>query len=79
MSDDDSLVEASNVLGVSVDDFVMSAAIPKALQVIADHRAIVLREVSYEKFLAILDAPVEVAHRLAAQVLQARELHQPEE
>lgn len=78
-SDDDLLVEASGLLGVSVSEFLLSTALPEAERLVNENRTIVLREDAYKRFLANLDAPPKVAQRLAAVARRARVLSHVDE
>lgn len=78
-SDDDLLVEASGLLGVSVSEFLLSTALPEAERLVDDNRTIVLGKDAYKRFLAILDAPPRVAQRLAAEARKARVLSHVDE
>ena len=74
--DDDLLVEASGLAGVSVSEFILDRALSDAETLVEAHHSIILDAANYTKFLAVLDSPVTVNEALAAQVAKARPLKQ---
>ncbi len=73
-SDEDLLVEAAGLSGVSVSEFLLDRALPEAEQVVRDHRTITLNEADYQRFLRTLDAPISRPERLLEQAHKARPL-----
>jgi uncharacterized protein (DUF1778 family) len=72
--DDDLITEAAGLLGVSVSEFLLDRAVADAETIVESHRSITLSESSFERFLAILDAPVNPLAPLVAQLRRARPL-----
>ena len=73
-SEDDLLVEAAGLVGVSVTEFVVGRAISEAETVVEVHHNIRLSEEALADFLAVLDAPPRRLERLAKQARRARRL-----
>jgi uncharacterized protein (DUF1778 family) len=73
-SDDNLLVEAAGLTGVSVSDFLLDRAISDAASMVEAHHTIRLSAESYEVFLAALDAPVDPPEALVEQSRRARQL-----
>ena len=78
-NDDNLLIEASGLLGISVSEFLLSKALPDAERLVEKSRVISLRDDAYKKFLEILDAPAHVALNLATQAQEARAIKHVDE
>ena len=72
--EDDVIVEAAGLLGVSVFEFLFDRAVGDAEETVAAHRSIELEADAYRRFLAILDGPPAPAKELIKQVRKARSL-----
>lgn len=72
--DDDLLVEAAGIVGVSVSEFILSRALEDAEVTVAAHHEVVLDTDAYDRFLAVLDAPAQAIPALASQARRARRL-----
>ncbi|MHB8296560.1 MAG: type II toxin-antitoxin system TacA family antitoxin [Acidimicrobiales bacterium] len=72
--DEDLLVEAAGVVGVSVTEFLLDRALSDAEQVVDEHRTIQLGETAYARFLEALDQPVPAPTELMEQAAKARPL-----
>jgi len=72
--DDDLVVEAAGLAGVSVSEFLLDRAIGDAEALVAAHRTILLAEPDYAAFLAALDEPNAPPAELVSQVQRARRL-----
>jgi len=72
--DDDLITEAAGLLGLSVSEFLLDRAVADAEAIVESHRSITLSERPFERFLAILDAPVKPLAPLVAQLRRARPL-----
>jgi uncharacterized protein (DUF1778 family) len=72
--EDDVIVEAAGLLGVSVSEFLLDRAVADAEETVAAHRTIELEADAYGRFLAILDGPPAPAKELIEQVRKARPL-----
>lgn len=72
--EDDLLVEASSLLGVSVTEFLLSKAVADAEKVVDAHRTILLQADAYQRFLDVLDAPASPANELIKQIRKSRSL-----
>lgn len=55
--DDDLLIEAAGLQGVSVTEFMLNTAVADAEKVVTTHHTIELGTRAYKDFLAALDAP----------------------
>ena len=73
-ADDDLLVEAAGLVGMSVSEFLLDRALPDAEALVRAHRTIELRPAAFERFMAALDAPPKRLERLAEQAAKARRL-----
>ena len=71
-SDDDLLVEAAGLLGVSVSEFLIERAVSDAQRVVEAHHSISLRPDSYQRFLDALDSPAQAPSDLLRQIRQSR-------
>jgi uncharacterized protein (DUF1778 family) len=76
--DDDLLVEASRLLGVSVSEFLLSRAVADAEKIVEAHQSDVLQADSYQKFLEVLDTPPHTVEKLIDQARRARSLQHVE-
>jgi len=72
--DDELLVEAAGLLGVSVSEFLLDRARAEAASIIESHRSIVLTDAAFSQFLEVLDAPVRPPEALVEQARKARRL-----
>lgn len=72
--DDDLLVEAAGLQGVSVTEFVLDTAIADAQKMVAAHHTIELGAQAYKDFLAALDAPAVAPPELISQLSKANQL-----
>jgi uncharacterized protein (DUF1778 family) len=70
--DDDLIVEAAGLLGVSVSQFLIDRAVADAEEVVEAHRSIRLQPDSYKRFLAALDQPTRTSHELLKQITASR-------
>jgi uncharacterized protein (DUF1778 family) len=70
--DDDLIVEAAGLLGVSVSEFLIDRAVADAEEVVETHRSIRLQSDSYASFLAALDRPARAPEELLNQVRKSR-------
>lgn len=75
--DDDLVVEAAGLAGVSVSEFLLDRAIGDAEALIATHRTILLAESDYAAFLAALDEPCGPPVELVSQVRRSRRFAGP--
>ena len=73
-ADDELLVEAAGLLGVSVSEFVLDRARIDAAAIVEAHRSIELADAAFDAFLAALDAPVRPPEALVEQARKARRL-----
>ncbi len=73
-ADEDLLVEAASLSGVSVSEFLLDRALPDAEQMVTGHRTITLNQDAYRRFLAALDAPPSPPGGLLEQARKARPL-----
>jgi uncharacterized protein (DUF1778 family) len=55
--DDNLLVEAAGLAGVSVSEFLLDRALADAERIVADHHVVELQVADYERFMAALDDP----------------------
>lgn len=72
--DDDLLVEAAGLVGISVSEFVIDRAVADAEAVVDAHHTIRLNEESRRAFIALLDAPVPPPAELLDQLRKARSI-----
>jgi uncharacterized protein (DUF1778 family) len=72
--DDDLIVEAAGLAGVSVTEFVVERAVADAEQLVAAHHTIELRADIYKRFMAALDAPVQHDSPFVNAVRQSRRI-----
>jgi len=70
--DDDLIVEAAGLLGVSVSEFLVDRAVADAEVVVENHRLIRLQSASYRQFLSALDQPASLSQELLRQVRKSR-------
>lgn len=63
-ADDELIRHAAAQTGQSVSDFLTASAVERAHEVLADQRAFVLDEASWDEFVALLDVPVRPDPRL---------------
>lgn len=73
-SEDDLLVEAAGLAGVSVSEFVLDRALGDAETLVTAHRTIRLDTENYGRLLAALDAPLVASDKLVVQARRARPL-----
>ena len=72
--DDDLIIEAAGIVGVSVSQFLLDRAVSDAEGIVEAHRTVLLHGSAYDRFLAALDAPAEPVGPLVAQLRKARSL-----
>ena len=72
--DDDVIIEAAGILGVSVSELLLDRALSDAEAVVERHRGVTLAPDQDERFLAALDAPASPPAELVAQVIRSRSL-----
>ncbi len=72
--DDDLLVEAAGLQGVSVTEFVLSTAVADAERMVSAHHTIQLTAEAYKDFLAALDAPTTAPPELISQLRRGNQL-----
>ena len=70
--DDDLIVEAAGLAGVSVSEFLIDRALKDAEELVESHRLIRLQSDSYERFLAALDRPAQAPRELLRQIKVSR-------
>ncbi|TAN28183.1 MAG: DUF1778 domain-containing protein [Actinomycetota bacterium] len=70
--DEDLLVEAAGLAGVSVSEFLLSKAIQDAEELVERHRNIDLDSDSYKRFLATLDQASSAPAELVMQLKKSR-------
>lgn len=70
--DDDLIVEAAGLLGVSVSEFLINRAVADAEEVVDVHRSIRLQSDPYRRFLVALDQPARTPKQLLRQVKASR-------
>jgi uncharacterized protein (DUF1778 family) len=64
---DDALIrDAADALGTSVSEYVTASAVQRAHQVLADQRHFTLDQTDWDRFLEVLDRPIQVNERLAS-------------
>ena len=72
--EDNLIVEASSLIGVSVSDFLLERAIADAEEIVRVHHTVSLPSDAHAKFMAALDAETNVNEALRAQARKARSL-----
>ena len=71
--EDDLIVEAAGLSGVSVSEFVLTRAVNDAERLVNQHHSITFTgSTARERFIAALDAPFMPNETLAGQVSRAR-------
>ncbi len=75
--DDDLLVEAASLQGMSVTEFVLGSAIADAERTVDAHRSVVLSSTPYARFLQALDEPSGPPRQLVRQLRRAHALSHP--
>lgn len=70
--DDDLIVEAAGLAGVSVSEFLIDRALKDAEELVEAHRSIRLQSDSYERFLTALDRPAQAPQELLRQIRASR-------
>jgi uncharacterized protein (DUF1778 family) len=70
--DDDLIVEAAGLLGISVSEFLVNRAVVDAEEVVDVHRSIRLQSDPYQRFLAALDQPTRTPKQLLRQIKASR-------
>lgn len=73
-NDEDLIVEAAGISGLSVTEFLLDRALPDAEQIVRNHRTIELNEAAYAKFLEALDEPPARPAQLLDQASKARRI-----
>jgi uncharacterized protein (DUF1778 family) len=76
--DDDLIAEAAGVLGVSVSEFMVGRAVADAEAIVEAHHSIRLSPDSYDRFLQVLDRPLQPSRELMNQIKVSRQLPQSE-
>ncbi len=66
--DDDLIVEAAGLLGVSVSEFLVDSAISDAQRLVEAHHSIDLEPDAYQRFLHALDRPAKAPSELLFQI-----------
>jgi uncharacterized protein (DUF1778 family) len=72
--DDDLLIEAAGLQGVSVTEFMLNTAVADAENIVAAHHTIELGAQTYKDFLAALDGPALAPPELVSQFRKANQL-----
>lgn len=70
--DDDVIVEAAGLVGVSVSEFLIDRALKDAEELVEAHRSIQLQSDSYKRFLVSLDRPAQAPQELLRQIKASR-------
>lgn len=70
--DEDLLVEAAGLAGVSVSEFLLTKALQDAEQLVDQHRNVPLDADRYSRFLATLDQASSAPAELVTQLNKAR-------
>jgi uncharacterized protein (DUF1778 family) len=70
--DDDLLVEAAGILGISVSEFLVDRAVSEAGRIVDAHRSISLQPDAYRRFLDALDRPAKAPKELLRQIRASR-------
>jgi len=73
-ADDDLLVEAAGVLGISVTEFILDCARAEAAAIVQARRSVNLDDASFARFMQALDAPAAPPAALVDQARKARPL-----
>ena len=73
-TDDDLLIEAAGLVGVTVSEFVLDRALHDAEAIVHAHHTVTLSDAARARFIAALDAPLTRNERLASQARAARRL-----
>jgi uncharacterized protein (DUF1778 family) len=73
-SDDDLIIEAAGLVGLSVSEFLLGRAVADADAIVEAHRSVRLQQDSYDRFLAALDAPPRPVAKLVDQIRRSRPL-----
>ena len=73
--DEDLLIEAAGLTGVSVSEFLLTKAIQDAEELVEQHRNIGLDSDSYSRFLATLDRSASAPAELVKQLRKTRLLN----
>jgi uncharacterized protein (DUF1778 family) len=73
-TDDDLITEAAGLLGLSVSEFLLDRAVADAEAIVDAHRSVRLKQESYDRFLAALDAPPEPVTLLVGQIRKSQAL-----
>lgn len=70
--DEDLLVEAAGLVGVSVSEFLLTKAIQDAEDLVERHRNVELDSDSYNRFIVALDQSSSAPAELVAQLKKSR-------
>jgi uncharacterized protein (DUF1778 family) len=70
--DDDLIVEAAGLVGVSVSEFLIDRAVKDAEELVEAHKSILLQSDFYDRFLAALDRPAQAPQELLRQIRSSR-------
>jgi uncharacterized protein (DUF1778 family) len=70
--DDDLIVEAAGLVGVSVSEFLIDCALQDAEELVEAHRSIRLQFDPYQRFLVALDRPAQAPQELLKQIKASR-------
>jgi uncharacterized protein (DUF1778 family) len=70
--DDDLIIEAAGLLGVSVSEFLIGRAVADAEEVVEAHRSIRLPPDAFQRFLTVLDEPTRTPQELLKQIKVSR-------
>ena len=73
-ADDDLLVEAAGVLGISVTEFIVNFARANAGTIVQAQQWVNVDDVAFDRFMQVLDAPVVAPTALVDQAQKARPL-----
>lgn len=72
--DDDLIVEAAGLLGVSVSEFLLGRAVADAEAIVDAHRTVGLPQDAHDRFLLALDSPPQPVAKLVDQIRKSRPL-----
>jgi uncharacterized protein (DUF1778 family) len=72
--DDDLIVEAAGLLGISVSEFLVERAVSDAEKVVEAHHSIGLAADPYRQFLEALDRPAIAPQELVRQIRASRRI-----
>jgi uncharacterized protein (DUF1778 family) len=75
--DDDLIVEAAGLLGISVSEFLVERAVSDAEKVVEAHHSIGLAADPYRQFLEALDRPAKAPEELVRQIRESRRIKHP--